>query len=71
MWHVRDNLLTVFSQTTSSCSGLSALEQANSRYSKGYAETGKGIGVCARHEFVQPNGVVPLQAGERYVAPRC
>ncbi|KAL1741828.1 hypothetical protein HDZ31DRAFT_66538 [Schizophyllum fasciatum] len=53
-------------ETTSSCSGLSALEQANIRYSKGYAETGKGIGVCARHEFVQPNGVVPLQAGERY-----
>ncbi|KAL1724918.1 hypothetical protein EV714DRAFT_240356 [Schizophyllum commune] len=51
---------------TSSCSGLSALEHANTKYSKGYAETGKGIGVCARHEFVQPNGIVPLQAGERY-----
>ncbi|KAI5823238.1 hypothetical protein K523DRAFT_255521, partial [Schizophyllum commune Tattone D] len=49
-----------------SCSGLSALEHANTKYSKGYAETGKGIAVCARHEFVQPNGVVPLQAGERY-----
>ncbi|KAL1740792.1 hypothetical protein HDZ31DRAFT_67576 [Schizophyllum fasciatum] len=53
-------------EVTSSCSGLSALEHANTKYSKGYAETGKGIGVCARHEFVQPNGVVPLQAGERY-----
>ncbi|TRM60680.1 hypothetical protein BD626DRAFT_549440 [Schizophyllum amplum] len=52
--------------TTSSCSGLSAIEHANTKYAKGYAETGKGIGVCARHEFVQPNGVVPLQAGERY-----
>ncbi|KAL1749892.1 hypothetical protein FB107DRAFT_280174 [Schizophyllum commune] len=61
-------LKTVGSQeeTTSSCSGLSALEHANTKYAKGYAETGKGIGVCARHEFVQPNGVVPLQAGERY-----
>ncbi|TRM55258.1 hypothetical protein BD626DRAFT_553106 [Schizophyllum amplum] len=53
-------------ETTSSCSGLSALENANSKFAKGYAETGKGIGVCARHEFVQPNGVVPLQVGERY-----
>ncbi|KAL1698878.1 hypothetical protein EV121DRAFT_296717 [Schizophyllum commune] len=53
-------------EVTSSCSGLSALEHANTKYSKGYAETGKGIGVCARHEFVQPNGVVPLQVGERY-----
>ncbi|KAL1698228.1 hypothetical protein EV121DRAFT_218490 [Schizophyllum commune] len=51
--------------TTSSCTGLSALERANTKFSKGYAETGKGIGVCARHEFVQPNGVVPLQVGER------
>ncbi|KAL1740388.1 hypothetical protein HDZ31DRAFT_85463 [Schizophyllum fasciatum] len=53
-------------ETTSSCSGLSAIEHANTKFAKGYAETGKGIGVCARHEFVQANGVVPLQVGERY-----
>ncbi|KAL1658890.1 hypothetical protein GGF50DRAFT_131419 [Schizophyllum commune] len=53
-------------ETTSSCSGLSAIEHANTKFSKGYAETGKGLGVCARHEFVQANGVVPLQVGERY-----
>ncbi|KAF7310254.1 CxC2 domain-containing protein [Mycena indigotica] len=29
--------------------------------------TGVGMGVCARHEFVLPNGVGDLQAGERYV----
>jgi hypothetical protein len=32
--------------------------------------TGVGIGVCARHEFVQPNGVGDLQRGERYVVHR-
>ncbi|KAJ7805536.1 hypothetical protein B0H14DRAFT_3485065 [Mycena olivaceomarginata] len=31
-----------------------------------YAATGVGMGVCARHEFVQPNGVGDLQKGERY-----
>ncbi|KAL1684874.1 hypothetical protein GGG16DRAFT_67440 [Schizophyllum commune] len=52
--------------TISLCSGLSALEHANTKYAKGHAETGKGIGVCARHKFVQANSVVPLQVGERY-----
>ncbi|KAJ6627804.1 hypothetical protein B0H10DRAFT_1641757, partial [Mycena sp. CBHHK59/15] len=32
----------------------------------GYSATGVGMGVCARHEFVQPNGVGDLQKGERY-----
>ncbi|KAJ7511752.1 hypothetical protein B0H11DRAFT_1667218, partial [Mycena galericulata] len=32
-----------------------------------YSSTGVGMGVCARHEFVQPNGVGDLQLGERYV----
>ncbi|KAJ3816542.1 hypothetical protein F5880DRAFT_1626477 [Lentinula raphanica] len=31
-----------------------------------YATTGVGLGVCARHEFIQRNGVVDLQKGERY-----
>ncbi|KAJ3717353.1 hypothetical protein C8R42DRAFT_551422, partial [Lentinula raphanica] len=31
-----------------------------------YATTGVGIGVCARHEFIQLNGAVDLQKGERY-----
>ncbi|KIY48995.1 hypothetical protein FISHEDRAFT_58576 [Fistulina hepatica ATCC 64428] len=50
----------------STCSGLAALDYANTKYSKGYASTGKGLVVCACHEFVQANGVVDLQKGERY-----
>ncbi|THU87804.1 hypothetical protein K435DRAFT_866944 [Dendrothele bispora CBS 962.96] len=48
------------------CTGLAALETANTKFSRGYACTGCGLGVCARHEFVQKNGVVDLQKGERY-----
>ncbi|KAF7301156.1 CxC2 domain-containing protein [Mycena indigotica] len=36
------------------------------KFSRGYSVTGVGMGVCARHEFVLPNGVGDLQAGERY-----
>ncbi|KAL1738360.1 hypothetical protein HDZ31DRAFT_11248, partial [Schizophyllum fasciatum] len=50
----------------STCTGLSAVDHANTKYSKGYAETGKALGLCARHEFIQRNGVVPTQVGERY-----
>ncbi|KAJ7444150.1 hypothetical protein B0H11DRAFT_1931307, partial [Mycena galericulata] len=48
------------------CSGLAALDHANTKFSRGYYSTGVGMGVCARHEFVQPNGVGDLQKGERY-----
>lgn len=48
------------------CTGLAALDHANTKYSWGYATTGVGLGVCARHEFVQKNGAVDLQKGERY-----
>ncbi|KAJ7444965.1 hypothetical protein B0H11DRAFT_2249680 [Mycena galericulata] len=51
----------------STCSGLAALDHANTKFSRGYSSTGVGMGVCARHEFVQPNGVGDLQLGERYV----
>ncbi|KAJ7204381.1 hypothetical protein GGX14DRAFT_569495 [Mycena pura] len=40
----------------STCTGLAALDYANTKFSRGYATTGIGMGVCARHEFVQPNG---------------
>ncbi|KAJ7436476.1 hypothetical protein B0H11DRAFT_2364591 [Mycena galericulata] len=49
------------------CTGLAALDYANTKYSRGYATTGVAMGVCARHEFVQPNGVGDLQKGERFV----
>ncbi|KAF7331292.1 CxC2 domain-containing protein [Mycena kentingensis (nom. inval.)] len=50
----------------STCSGLAAVEQANTKFSRGYAATGVGMGVCARHEFVFPTSVCDLQRGERY-----
>ncbi|KAJ7029947.1 hypothetical protein C8F04DRAFT_1264290 [Mycena alexandri] len=63
----REYLLTVTDQKEmSTCSGLAALDHANTKFSRGYAATGVGMGVCARHEFVQPNGVGDLQKGERY-----
>ncbi|KAJ7895669.1 hypothetical protein B0H13DRAFT_1624341 [Mycena leptocephala] len=48
------------------CSGLAALDYANTKFSRGYSTMGVGMGVCARHEFVQPNGVGDLQKGERF-----
>ncbi|KAJ6458082.1 hypothetical protein C8R47DRAFT_995450, partial [Mycena vitilis] len=63
----REHLLTVTDQKEmSTCSGLAALDYANTKFSRGYSATGVGMGVCARHEFVQPNGVGDLQKGERY-----
>ncbi|KAJ6514835.1 hypothetical protein C8R47DRAFT_961298, partial [Mycena vitilis] len=63
----RKYLLTVTNQKEmSTCSGLAALDYANTKFSRGYSSTGVGMGVCARHEFVQPTGVGDLQKGERY-----
>ncbi|KAJ7089513.1 hypothetical protein C8R43DRAFT_1142184 [Mycena crocata] len=63
----REFLLTVTDQKEmSTCSGLAALDYANTKFSRGYSSTGVGMGVCARHEFVQPTGVGDLQKGERY-----
>ncbi|KAJ7841073.1 hypothetical protein B0H14DRAFT_3457691 [Mycena olivaceomarginata] len=63
----RHYLLTVTEQKEmSTCSGLAALDYANTKFSRGYSTTGVGMGVCARHEFVQANGVGDLQKGERF-----
>jgi len=51
----------------STCSGLAALDQANTKFNRGYATTGAAVSVCGRHEMVQPEGAVDLQKGERYV----
>ena len=51
----------------STCTGLSAVDHANTKYHKGYAATGIGAVVCARHEFILANGVGDLQVGERCV----
>ncbi|KAJ7485477.1 hypothetical protein FB451DRAFT_1392216 [Mycena latifolia] len=63
----RHFLLTVTDQKEmSTCSGLAALDYANTKFSHGYSTTGVGMGVCTRHEFIQPNGVGDLQRGERF-----
>ncbi|KAJ7839074.1 hypothetical protein B0H13DRAFT_1650401 [Mycena leptocephala] len=54
-----------------SCSGLAALDYANTKFSRGYSTTGVGMGCCARHEFVQPNGVGDLQKGEQQADACC
>jgi hypothetical protein len=51
----------------STCTGLAALDHANTKYSQGYAVTGCGMITCGRHKIVCKNGVGDLQAGEKYV----
>ncbi|KAK7675926.1 hypothetical protein QCA50_021145 [Cerrena zonata] len=50
-----------------SCTGLAALDHANTKFSKGYTATGIGACVCSRHEFLLKNAVGDLQKGEKYV----
>lgn len=50
----------------STCTGLSAVDHANTKYSAGYATTGAGCCTCGRHEVVFGNGVGDLQKGEKY-----
>ncbi|ESK83647.1 hypothetical protein Moror_11102 [Moniliophthora roreri MCA 2997] len=42
------------------------MEQANTKYSHGYASTGAILCLCARHEMVEPNGTVNTTKGEKY-----
>lgn len=49
------------------CTGLSAVDHANDRVQSGYAQTGAGLGICSRHDFIGRNAVVDLQRGERLV----
>ncbi|KAI9070213.1 hypothetical protein FKP32DRAFT_1558354 [Trametes sanguinea] len=51
----------------SSCTGFAAMDHADSKFSRGYAATGVGAVVCARHEFWLAQGVGDLQKGERYI----
>ena len=57
----------VFGKQMSTCSGLSALDHANTKHMKGYATSGIVCTTC-RHEFVLPEGAGPLQKGERLVS---
>ena len=54
----------------STCSTLSALDHANTKYTKGYATSGIVCTTC-RHEFILPKGAGALQKGERYVSTPC
>ncbi|KAL0567260.1 hypothetical protein V5O48_014737, partial [Marasmius crinis-equi] len=45
---------------------LAAIDQASTKSSKGYATTGVVLCLCARHEIVDPNGVVDTNKGEKY-----
>lgn len=64
----RKYLLTVTDQKEIlTCTGLSALDHANSKFSTGYATTGGGVCCCGRHELIEKEGVGDLQKGERYV----
>ncbi|KAH9848497.1 hypothetical protein C2E23DRAFT_739298 [Lenzites betulinus] len=51
----------------STCTGLSAIAHANSKFSSGYAATGVGAIICARHEFMLANGLADILKGERYI----
>ncbi|KDR74714.1 hypothetical protein GALMADRAFT_70522 [Galerina marginata CBS 339.88] len=53
-------------QDISTCVGLQALAQANTRFSVGLRYTGVGATVCGRSEMILPLGVGNLQKGERY-----
>ncbi|KAK7038932.1 hypothetical protein VNI00_010323 [Paramarasmius palmivorus] len=52
---------------TSSCNSLAAVQQANTKYNRGYATTGAILCLCARHEMVEPNGTVDTSRGEKYM----
>ena len=48
---------------------LHAVNDTNTKRSRGYIATGVVIASC-RHALVRPTGAVDLQRGERYVTPR-
>ncbi|KAJ6474079.1 hypothetical protein DFH09DRAFT_1343353 [Mycena vulgaris] len=63
---VKDPALGSRKEVSGRENGLAALDYVNTKFSHGYGATGVGLGVCARHEFVQKNGAGDLQKGERY-----
>ncbi|KAL0574972.1 hypothetical protein V5O48_006988 [Marasmius crinis-equi] len=51
---------------TSTCPGLAAMDQAETKYNKGYATTGVLFCLCSRHELVQAKGAGDLSKGEKH-----
>ncbi|KAK7025347.1 hypothetical protein VNI00_016058 [Paramarasmius palmivorus] len=52
---------------TNDCSSLAAIKQANTKFNRGYATTGCLLCMCSRHEMCEPNGVVDLNRGEKFL----
>ncbi|TRM58348.1 hypothetical protein BD626DRAFT_573568 [Schizophyllum amplum] len=50
----------------SSCIAFQALAEKDTKLTTGLRVSGVGGIICARHEIVQPHGLVDLQKGERY-----
>ncbi|TRM63043.1 hypothetical protein BD626DRAFT_403449, partial [Schizophyllum amplum] len=50
----------------SSCIAFAALAEKDTKITKGLRVSGVGGVICARHEILQPHGLVDLQKGERY-----
>ncbi|KAF9518558.1 hypothetical protein BS47DRAFT_1371010 [Hydnum rufescens UP504] len=48
----------------STCSGLAAIDHANTKNSKGLHITGVGASICTHHGFLHPLGIGNLQKGE-------
>jgi len=63
---VLTNYFLTYQQPNLCESELHAVDHANTRFSQGYAATGVGGVVCARHCLVRKNGMGNLQKGERY-----
>ena len=47
------------------------MDQANTKYSRGYDATGVGLAVCLRHEFALPTAAVDIKSGEKFVHCGC
>lgn len=60
--YLRDH---VSDEEISNCSGFQAMFLANKKRVKGLRTTGVGGVTCARHNMWRPNGIGPLQLGER------
>ncbi|KAL1749560.1 hypothetical protein FB107DRAFT_280582 [Schizophyllum commune] len=50
----------------SSCIAFAALAEKDTKFTTGLRVSGVGGVICARHEILQPHGLVDLQKGERY-----
>ncbi|KAJ7576776.1 hypothetical protein C8J56DRAFT_1007268 [Mycena floridula] len=50
-----------------SCTGLSAVDHANTHFSQSYAVMGVGLALCTRHEFIGKNGTYIVASFLRHI----